>query len=461
MPRTSQISLDSTKGTVFTVFSCGSSNTNVLGMENIMKKQKIKKVSEEIVELPEVHSIGVIGDPGCEGLGTYNMKVYAAALEECAKDDITLIAGDLVPEGSKYYYQTVKELTETLAENDVYVLRGNHDTGAYEGYFGRKNYALLTESFAVIVLDNAVRSFEQEGLDLLSRVLSMEKVQQVVIAFHIPVPNHFIKNSVSQEEFERLKQVYQPYKEKVKYLLCGHVHSRFEDVVDGIPLICTGGGGAMIEDVSKDIKASDVEHHVVHFYQENNDLKYRFTNLKEDGYCRERDNEILRERLMEAVQGELMAHLKYMMFADRARRRGMLKIANLFDALAASEYHHARNFYSVLENPGNFLQGAKEFAPGEKFEYDYLYRIMEEYAKEQNSPLSKQAFAAASAAEQQHERLLAAASNMGTFSEEKIYVCPICGYIMSGREINEVPERCPVCGGPARQYEEFIAENEE
>lgn len=425
-----------------------------------MEKQKIKKVSEEILSLPEVCSIGVIGDPGCEGIGTYNMKVYASALEECAKDDITLIVGDLVPEGSKYYYWTVGELTETLAENSVYVLRGNHDTGAYENYFGRKNYAILTKSFAVVVLDNAVRSFEKEGLELLSRVLSMEEVQQVIVAFHIPVPNHFIKNSVSQEEFERLKQVYQPYKEKVKYLLCGHVHSKFEDVVDGIPLICTGGGGAMIEDVSKDIRACDVEHHVVHFYMENNSLKYQFVNLGENGYPKERDNEVLRERLMEAVQGELMAHLKYMMFADRARRRGMLKIANLFDALAASEYYHARNFYSVLENPGNFLQGAEEFAPGEKFEYAYLYRIMEEYAKEQNAPLSRQAFAAAAAAEQQHERLLTAASSMDTFLEEKIYICPICGYIMSGREINEIPERCPVCGGSARQYKEFIAEKE-
>lgn len=37
--------------------------------------------------------------------------------------------------------------------------------------------------------------------------------------------------------------------------------------VDGIPLICTGGG-AMIEDISKDIRASDIEHHVIHFREE-------------------------------------------------------------------------------------------------------------------------------------------------------------------------------------------------
>lgn len=203
------------------------------------------KVTEPVIRLRQVRSMGVIGDPGCEGLGTYNMKVYAGALEETGKDDITLIAGDLVPAGTKHHYQTIQELTEILAENEVYTLRGNHDTGSYIEYFGLKNYALLADEFAVVVLDNAVRSFEKEGLTLLSQVLSMEDVERVIIAFHIPVPNHFIQNCVSEEEFARLKNVYEPWKEKVKYLLCGHVHSRFEDEVNGIPLICTGGGGAI------------------------------------------------------------------------------------------------------------------------------------------------------------------------------------------------------------------------
>ena len=69
-----------------------------------MKEKKMKKVPERILRLENVHSIGVIGDPGCEGLGTYNMKVYAGALEESGKDDITLVAGDLVPIGSDHYY---------------------------------------------------------------------------------------------------------------------------------------------------------------------------------------------------------------------------------------------------------------------------------------------------------------------------------------------------------------------
>lgn len=418
----------------------------------IMDEKKMIKVGEPVIRLNHAHSFGVIGDPGCEGLGTYNMKVYAGALEESSKDDFTLIAGDLVPSGTRHYYQAIREITEALAGNDVYALRGNHDTGEYTEYFGQKNYALLAERFAVVVLDNAARTFEEEGLALLSQILSMEEVRQVIIAFHIPVPNHFILNCVSEEEFGRLKKAYEPWREKVKYLLCGHVHSRFEDEVDGIPLICTGGGGAMIEDVSKEIRACDVEHHIVHFYEKDGVLSYRIADLPDDCYKKEQEDDVLNRKLQETVQAELTAHFQYLMFADRAERRGQDRIANLFRALASSEYHHARNFYAVLERPAPFNESVKTYVPGEEFEYEHLYQMMIQYAKEHESPLARQAYFGAAAAEEVHAGLLKQASDMEAFSESTVYVCPICGYVMAG---NPAPDRCPVCGGPSRQYEVF------
>lgn len=417
-----------------------------------MATKRLVQVLEPIVRLKNVHSMGVIGDPGCEGLGTYNMKVYAGALEESSRDDITLIVGDLVPAGTDHHYRTIQDLTEVLAGNPVYCLRGNHDTGAYSDYFGLKNYALLTDDFAVIVLDNAVRSFEEEGLSLLRQVLSMEEVEQAVIAFHIPVPNHFIQNCVSEEEFGRLKDAYGPWKNKVKYLLCGHVHSRFEDVVDGIPLICTGGGGAMIEDVSKDIRACDVEHHIVHFYLEGGKLCHKIADLLEDCYKREREDGILSRKLEETVQGELLAHFNYLMFADRAERRGMERIASLFRALAASEYYHARSFFSILDQPAPFAETIQTYEPGETFEYSHFYRMLAQYAKDHDSPLAEQAYAGAAMAEKVHGELLKQAADMENFGEERIYVCPVCGYVMVG---DAAPERCPVCGGPKKQYEVY------
>ena len=44
----------------------------------------------------------------------------------------------------------------------------------------------------------------------------------------------------------------------------------------------------------------------------------------------------MKEKLEEAVKGELYAHLRYLTFADRAQKRGYEKVANLMRALADS-----------------------------------------------------------------------------------------------------------------------------
>lgn len=211
----------------------------------------------------------------------------------------------------------------------------------------------------------------------------------------------------------------------------------------------------MIEDVSKDIRASDVEHHVVHFYVEDGKLQHRIVNLPEDCYGREREDGILRQKLQETVGGELMAHFKYMTFADRAERRGLKRIAGLFRALAASEYYHARNFYSILDCPAPFPETVETYIPGEEFEQEYFYRMLADYAKKHEFPLAEQAYAGAAAAEKEHTVLLKEASDMDGFSRELIYVCPVCGYVMTG---DRAPDRCPVCGGPKKQYEAFADE---
>ena len=132
----------------------------------------------------------------------------------------------------------------------------------------------------------------------------------------------------------------------------------------------------------------------------------------------------------------------------------MMKIANLFEALAASEYHHARNFYSILQNRVPFGESVEAFIPGESFEHRHFYKMMEAYAGEKGSLLTKQAFSGAASAEKVHEELLKEAAELECFDRKEIFVCPICGYVMAG---DQVPERCPVCGGPSRQFEVFQA----
>lgn len=417
--------------------------------------EKIQKIEQNIIHLPASDTFSVIGDPGCEGLGTDSMRVYANALKLASEDDFILIAGDLVPVGADSHYRKVWSLTGAASEKPIYVLRGNHDTGAYENWCGLSDYALIGDKLTVIILDNAKRKFSETGLALLKDVLTRDDVQTAVIAFHIPIPNHFTGNSVSDDEFEKLKACYEPWKDKVAYFICGHVHSCFEDVVDRIPLICTGGGGAMIEDVSKDIRACDVEHHIVRFSFQGGKLTHRFLYLDETPYRQEISDPIMKEKLTDAVQGELMAHLKYLCYAEKAEKRGYSDTANLFRALAESEYRHARNFFSVLNTPESFRDSAAAFIPGEHFEYDKLYKMLSEYAKEQNFPLSGMAFKDAAAAEKVHADLLSRCAQ-GQPIPDTIYVCTACGYVMDAAD---GLERCPICGAPLKQFS--VHKNEE
>lgn len=412
---------------------------------------RIRKISEKIVRIPPFTSFAAIGDPGCEGLGAYNLNVYAGALKESAKDDFAVVLGDLVPTGTRHFYDIFRSVTETVAEKDVYVLRGNHDTGEYPQYFGRSNYAVLSGNTAIIALDNAARVFAEEGLSLVREVLAMGQVEQAVIAFHIPAPNRITGNSVSEEEFSRLKAAYSDHKGKVKYLLCGHIHSRFTDVTDGIPLLCTGGGGAFLEDASETIRACGVPHHIIRFQTERGKLGYRFADLA-DGGISERGDEILRKQLQSAVTDELTAFLKYRVFAERLRAQGKNALANAFGALAHSEWVHAKNFYSLMQPSEDFGRTLASLAAGEKFEYGMLYKMMEEYAANARFPLAQRAYAAAAEAEKVHARILAQAADFRHFTEEKIYVCPVCGFVMTDKTLSDL---CPVCGSSGRQFAQY------
>jgi rubrerythrin/predicted phosphodiesterase len=420
-------------------------------------KTGFQKVEEKIVRRPDLRSFCVIGDPGCEGIGACSMQVYAAALQEGNADDLILVAGDLVPDGNEKYYRTAFETTNALTDRDVYILRGNHDGGAFETYFGRGDYAVLGGGTALIVLDNARRRFSDEGLALVREVLALPEVEDVFLAFHIPLPNTFIANAVSQEEFVRLKDAYAARKDKVRFFIAGHVHSRFEDIVDGILFICTGGGGAMIEDISGKIPAAEVDHHVYRFEKTaDSGWKARRVDLSERPYRAEKEDSILAEQLENTVKGELFAHLRYQTFAERAEKRGYKVAAALFRALAESEYRHARSFFALLEAPGNFSETVETFIPREKFEYEHYYKTVGAYADSHGHPVSKLAYGAAADAEKIHAQLLGEAADMENFSAAGFEVCPNCGFI---RRISEDGSAgsCPVCGASAKLFIAFRA----
>ena len=66
-------------------------------------------------------SFSFIGDPGCDGLGAEIMSIFHLALAHAA-GDIVLIGGDIVPNGSKHFYENVTELIDSATEKPVYML---------------------------------------------------------------------------------------------------------------------------------------------------------------------------------------------------------------------------------------------------------------------------------------------------------------------------------------------------
>ena len=54
------------------------------------------------------------------------------------------------------------------------------------------------------------------------------------------------------------------------------------------------------------------------------------------------------EFLKAAFSGESQAHMKYLIFAEKAEEEGLKNIARLFRAIAYAEYVHARNHLKEL-----------------------------------------------------------------------------------------------------------------
>lgn len=399
---------------------------------------------------PGCRSLCIVGDPGCDGLSSYSMRVYEEALRCARPDELTLVAGDLVPDGERPFYETVRRVTDGFAVGEVLVLRGNHDTGAYRDAFGLEAYAADCNGFTLIVLDNSGRTFTQESLDLLREVLPT--VKRAVVAFHIPLPNPVCGNSVSEAEIDRLFEALGPYRERVGWFVCGHVHSWFYAECRGIPMICTGGGGAFIEDVSPAIRATAVSHHIVRL------------SFGEDGHwvCDVVDlppsepiegGSILGPALRNVVAEELLAHLRYLTLAERAEGRGDHASASLFRALAESEYRHARNFYTLAENRRSEAELLQAYCEQERFEHGRAYPMMAAYAGEHNAPAAHLAWRAAGEAERLHADWLEARLAGKAPASEGYEVCPACGFA----RVRGSSARCPMCGAPARDFIAFMA----
>ena len=97
--------------------------------------------AEKVNYIKDMRSFSFIGDPGCDGLGAEIMTIFNLALGR-ATGNAVLIGGDIVPNGTKHFYENVMEMIDNSVRKPVFMLRGNHDADdyAYETFFGEKDY---------------------------------------------------------------------------------------------------------------------------------------------------------------------------------------------------------------------------------------------------------------------------------------------------------------------------------
>jgi rubrerythrin len=172
--------------------------------------------------------------------------------------------------------------------------------------------------------------------------------------------------------------------------------------------------------------------------------------------------------LISAYAGESQAHVRYLLYADRADQKGYPNIARLFTAVAFAEKVHAGNHYKNIQHKGeaSTFSGAlfgsrtveediQNGIDGEHFEVDEMYPSYMEVAKAQKEYAAEISFRFAWEAEKTHaafyERALEAVQNEKDLDLGQVSVCEVCGYTVEG----EPPERCPICKAKKDKFNTF------
>lgn len=169
--------------------------------------------------------------------------------------------------------------------------------------------------------------------------------------------------------------------------------------------------------------------------------------------------------LISAFAGESQAHMRYLLYADRAEKSGYMNVARLFRAVAYAEKIHAGNHYKNIQHKGDItttsgaLFGSRTSSEdlqngidGEHYEVDEMYPAFIEVAKMQGEHAAVISFNFAWEAEKTHAAFYEKAKESVDQGKDlelgDVGVCEICGYTVEG----EMPDRCPICKAKKERF---------
>ncbi|WP_048093904.1 rubrerythrin family protein [Geoglobus acetivorans] len=158
--------------------------------------------------------------------------------------------------------------------------------------------------------------------------------------------------------------------------------------------------------------------------------------------------------LNDAFAGESQAHMKYLIFANRARKEGFENVARLFEAIAFAEFVHARNHFEALGNVKDTAENLQVAVDGEDWESEEMYPAYRAVAELQNESRAIRSIDFALQAEKIHSEFYAQAKRAVESGRDieigEIYICEICGYTADSKV-----ERCPICGAGSERFRRF------
>jgi len=166
-------------------------------------------------------------------------------------------------------------------------------------------------------------------------------------------------------------------------------------------------------------------------------------------------HKMTRANLEAAFAGESQAHVKYLIFADRAEREGFPNVARLFRAVSYAEQMHANNHFRTLGNVGETLANLVAAIEGETYEVEEMYPAFGAVAELQGergaARSNKWALEAGKVHAGMYEMARQAVLAGVDTKVGKVQVCGVCGWTVEG----EPPERCPLCGAKREKFTAF------
>ncbi|MFQ5826002.1 MAG: rubrerythrin family protein [Dehalococcoidia bacterium] len=161
------------------------------------------------------------------------------------------------------------------------------------------------------------------------------------------------------------------------------------------------------------------------------------------------------DNLKAAFAGESQAHMRYLIFAQRAERDGRPNVARLFRAISYAEQVHATNHFKELGGIKDSAQNLGVAIAGETYEVEEMYPAYRAVAELEGEKGAQRSTDWALQAEKIHARMYGQAKQAVEQGKDiapgDIYICDLCGYTVEGA----VPDKCPICGARADKFTKF------